>query len=459
MGPSTTEAKSLSDLTLVDPHGWECDLHSIYAAYVGQFQLRNIPWYRRSWGIFFETFQKFLAFGWPVITVTDANTGQPHITTRSAYIDAFAEAIRTRYDERLPKVSTILVVTPFETNRRPMRKICDDVTYKKMYATLPGIRLAAQKVCARSGQPKLIRELWAARDKTFLAIDFKWSERNPSTVLTWGYAAVRCGALYTADVWPPEPENNYRRGHYIVEEYVDKVINIWQHTFPWAQFDDSQVIPRDNLPRAIQAIISSLATPDSLTAPNDLVVVGHGIQEDLCRLQELGIKIPSNVFTIDIAAFERQLFASGQRHGTTIKASRPRAQDTILSLPDLLQSLGIEVPCTLHNAGNGAMMCLLALQMMLEPKGTKIPRCKLPGFQTTHHHARSSSYDLGVSASSQVVDGRSTTTGIVSNRPRSTSEHIERAPHIPVRRVPGPAASVRRRSMPPTESNWHHLGA
>lgn len=78
-----------------------------------------------------------------------------------------------------------------------MRKICDDVTYKKMYATLPGIRLAAQKVCARSGQPKLIRELWAARDKTFLAIDFKWSERNPSTVLTWGYAAVRCGALYT----------------------------------------------------------------------------------------------------------------------------------------------------------------------------------------------------------------------------------------------------------------------
>lgn len=88
-------------------------------------------------------------------------------------------------------------MTPFETNRRPARKVCDDITYKNIYATLPAVRLAAQKVRARNGLPKLIRELWVARDKTFLAVDFKWSERNPSTVLTWGYAAVRCGGLNT----------------------------------------------------------------------------------------------------------------------------------------------------------------------------------------------------------------------------------------------------------------------
>lgn len=64
-----------------------------------------------------------------------------------------------------------------------------------------------------------------------------------------------------------------------------KTLGLTRHT----QFDDSQVIPRDNLPRAIQAIISSLATPDSHTAPNDLVLVGHGLQDDLYRLQESGI--------------------------------------------------------------------------------------------------------------------------------------------------------------------------
>ena len=106
------------------------------------------------------------------------------------------ERCTDRYDEKLPKVHTIMFVMPFETNRRPVRRICDDVTYKKMYATLPAIQLAAQKARARNGEPKLIRELWAARDKTFLAIDFEWSERNPSTILEWGYAAVRCGGLH-----------------------------------------------------------------------------------------------------------------------------------------------------------------------------------------------------------------------------------------------------------------------
>lgn len=169
----------------------------------------------------------------------------------------------------------------------------------------------------------------------------------------------------------------------------------------------------------------------------------------------LRAEIPGNVFTIDIANFERQLFASGQRHGATIKASRPRAQNTILSLSDLLQSLGIEVPCILHNAGNDAMMCLLALQVMLEPKGTKMPRCKRPRFQTTRHHVRSSSAGLRMHASSQVAERGSATPG---NRPWSASAYIEGAPHIPVRRVPGPASSGRQRNIPPTEASWHHLG-
>ena len=33
-----------ADFTLVDPAGWELDLHSVYSAYMGHFQLHGIPW-------------------------------------------------------------------------------------------------------------------------------------------------------------------------------------------------------------------------------------------------------------------------------------------------------------------------------------------------------------------------------------------------------------------------------
>ena len=55
--------------------------------------------------------------------------------------------------------------------------------------------LAARKLRVRSGEPKWVQELWEQKDKTFLAVDFEWSERNISSCLEWGYAAVRCGHL------------------------------------------------------------------------------------------------------------------------------------------------------------------------------------------------------------------------------------------------------------------------
>ena len=69
------------------------------------------------------------------------------------------------------------------------------MSYKKLHATLPAIVLSALKTRVRGGEPKAIRELWNKKDKTFLAIDFEWSERNEKTCLEWGYAAVRCGHL------------------------------------------------------------------------------------------------------------------------------------------------------------------------------------------------------------------------------------------------------------------------
>ena len=53
--------------------------------------------YERSWGHLFESFEAFLAFSWPVITVTDACTGRAHIVTRLNSIGAFIKMIKTRY--------------------------------------------------------------------------------------------------------------------------------------------------------------------------------------------------------------------------------------------------------------------------------------------------------------------------------------------------------------------------
>ena len=51
----------------------------------------------RTWGQLFETFDQFLAFSWPVVTVTDTRTGRAHIVTRLTSITAFLKMIKTRY--------------------------------------------------------------------------------------------------------------------------------------------------------------------------------------------------------------------------------------------------------------------------------------------------------------------------------------------------------------------------
>ncbi|EMD42261.1 hypothetical protein CERSUDRAFT_110792 [Gelatoporia subvermispora B] len=364
----------MADFQLVDPRGWECDLQSVYAAYMGHFQLYNIPWHERSWGIFFESFEAFLTFQWPVITVTDCYTGRAHIVIRKGSIGAFIKMVKTRFGETLPTVDNILYVSPFETGQRHLRTISDYSGYKKLHATLPAAVLAALKVRVRNGEPRAIQEIWEARDKTFLAIDFEWSERNNSTCLEWGYAAVRCGHLEALGTWPPDPESHYRRGHYIVAEYVDRVQNKYCPNFPWAYaYGDSQVVPRAKLSQVIQATISSMLSPDSETVANSLVLVAHGISGDLKRLEEMKIKIPHNVLTIDTALYEKKLFSIGQRGAMQDPSGRPRDPNTLLSLSNLLKSLGVDIQCALHNSGNDAMMVLLALQLLLDPANTRVP--------------------------------------------------------------------------------------
>jgi DNA polymerase III subunit epsilon-like, C-terminal domain len=67
------------------------------------------------------------------------------------------------------------------------------------------------------------------------------------------------------------------------------------------QFGDSQVIPKVKLGEIVQATISSLASPDSETLPNQLILVVHGVGSDLERLADL--KVSKYAFCFVVAFF------------------------------------------------------------------------------------------------------------------------------------------------------------
>lgn len=417
----------MSDFNLVDIRGWEYDLQSVYTAYMGYFQQHSIPWYDRTWGHLFNTFEDFLSFSWPVITITDALTGRAHIVTRMSSIGAFLKMIKTRFGETLPLVDNMLKVDAFETHQRHSRTVSDYATYKKLHATLPAAVLAALKVRVRNGDPRAIRDMWQRKDKSYLAIDFECSERNASSVLEWGYAALRCGHLDTLGAWPPVPDDNYRKGHYIVSEYVDKIRNRNTPNYPWQYaFGESQIVPKAKLPQIIQAVISSMASPDSETFVNNLVIVTQSATEDLRRMEEMKIKIPHNVVVLDINAFEKSLFRAGKR-GVMLdaKTGQPRQPNSTIPLSSLLLSLNFPVDYALHNSGNDAFACLLAFQKLLDPEGTRAPplRIRTTGRSGNFNPAAASMpFSVGLVPMSMPI----LTPPIMSSpllRPHSTSPH------------------------------------
>ena len=69
------------------------------------------------------------------------------------------------------------------------------------------------------------------------------------------------------------------------------------------KFAESQVAPKAKLPQIIQAVISSLASPESEMTANTLVLVAHGISGDLRRLEEMKISELVGVFSICFAFF------------------------------------------------------------------------------------------------------------------------------------------------------------
>lgn len=78
--------------------------------------------------------------------------------------------------------------------------------------------------------------------------------------------------------------------------------------------------------------------------------------------------LPNNMLVLDTSKFEHQLFSDDKRGPMlNFKSGQPRQKGQILSLSNMARSLDIDLPCTYHNAGNDAFICLLSLQTLLEP--------------------------------------------------------------------------------------------
>lgn len=157
--------------------------------------------------------------------------------------------------------------------------INDLTTYRKLSQTLPSAELSYMRSRVRSGEVGALEQLFYAggpptdyesralglRDNgvgyTWACISTTWWEKGGAPYglipgqgrtqakgggggkglpLEIGVAVVRCANLRAVvsktgisgmnhlwltrqDVWPPIPEENYRKNHYIAEEWVDKV--------------------------------------------------------------------------------------------------------------------------------------------------------------------------------------------------------------------------------------------
>lgn len=123
---------------------------------------------------------------------------------------------------------------------------------------------------------------------------------------------------------------------------------------------------------------SRSVSPLSLALPDDV--------------SDLLAEVPHNVLVVDLVALENSMFRAGLR-GAQIDArnGQPRQPGSTLSLRSILHSLSVNLDYPLHNSGNDAFACLLAFQMLVDPKNTRIPTTPRPLRPAMN---RSSSYNM-----------------------------------------------------------------
>jgi hypothetical protein len=172
---------------------------------------------------------------------------------------ARATWLTIRFGESLPKdPPTSLPLRPVSTRTLALRRlitITDLAQYRKLALTLPAAELNHLRTRVRNAEVGVAEQLFYAGDNerriagvrdngvgyTWACVNTTWWEKGgPPTgmipgsgftravkgkglVLEVGMAVMRCANLRAVGVWPPIPQENYRKSHFITEEWVDKV--------------------------------------------------------------------------------------------------------------------------------------------------------------------------------------------------------------------------------------------
>lgn len=116
-------------------------------------------------------------------------------------------------------------------------------------------------------------------------------------------------------------------------------------------FGKTKTIYKDSVRSVLESVISSLCSPETSTELNDLVIVGHGLQESFKKLK---LTIPSNVVMIDIGQLHQILHATMGVY-------------PLRSILDTLQ-IPYQALC-IGNTGNDAMYVLEAYATLCEQHG------------------------------------------------------------------------------------------
>ena len=165
---------------------------------------------------------------------------------------------------------------------RRVVNIKDLTAYRKLAQTVPAAELSHLRLRLRHAEIGVVEQLFDAagtrhpgvRDNgvgyTWAAVNTTWWEKGgpPSglipgsghtrgkgkgTVLEIGMAVLRCAHLRASGVWPPEPQYNYRKSHFVVEEWVDKRQNTAPPNFPRAfGFGSSRYVAEKDIERILE---------------------------------------------------------------------------------------------------------------------------------------------------------------------------------------------------------------
>jgi hypothetical protein len=186
----------------------------------------------------------------------------------------------------------------------------------------------------------------ASRSKVFIAIDLEWDESNPSRILEVGLAILDLRPRKLHPKRTPPSTWDIRPRHIIISENRDVHNSKYVRSNKFGFKFGKSYFARDAKAReTVQAVLDRYE-------PDEVVLVGHLMGNDLRRLEEWGVVLDEEIDVLDTAGLERVYMS--------------RVNGRKVSLESMCEELDVPYYRSdkLHNAGNDAFFTMAAFLEM-----------------------------------------------------------------------------------------------